>query len=107
MPLKKALSGKSARLPRRSDYTKDFQKDWRGLQHSGINLASLKEAMTLLIANEGPLAPEWRDHALHGKFTEHRECHAGGDLLLVYKLPDDESILFVRAGTHSTLFESS
>lgn len=28
--------------------------------------------------NEGPLAPEWRDHALHGKFAGHGECHAGG-----------------------------
>ena len=105
MPLKKVLSGKNARLPRRNDFTKEFKKDWRGLQHSGINLASLKAAMSLLIANEGPLPPEWRDHELQGRFEGCRECHAGGDLLLIYKLADDESIMFVRSGTHSELFE--
>ena len=105
MALKKVLRGKSATLPRRNDFTKQFEKDWRGLQHRGINLADLKEVMTLLIANEGPLSPEWKDHPLKGELAEYRECHAGGDLLLMYKLPDESSIIFVRAGTHAELFE--
>lgn len=105
MPLKKVLSGKSAKLPRRIEFTKEFEKDWRSLQHTGINLASLKEAMCLLMANEGPLTPEWVDHPLHGRFEGYRECHAGGDLLLVYRLPDDAWIIFVRAGTHSELLD--
>lgn len=59
----------------------------------------------LLVANEGPLAPQWRDHELRGTMAGLRECHAGGDLLLVYRLTDDDrSIVFVRAGTHSQLF---
>jgi len=64
--------------------------------------------MLLLIANNGPLSPEWRDHALVGDWKEHRECHIGGDFLLAYKLDDRKShgfIVFVRAGTHSELFE--
>jgi len=61
--------------------------------------------MTLLVANEGPLPPEWKDHPLKGPWTGHRECHAGGDLLLIYKLRDDNSIVFVRTGTHADLFE--
>ena len=44
----------------------------------------LKEAMLLLIANDGPLGPAWRDHALGGEWDGHRECHVGGDLLLAY-----------------------
>ncbi|CAM3738789.1 type II toxin-antitoxin system YafQ family toxin [Polaromonas hydrogenivorans] len=68
----------------------------------------LKEAMLLLIANDAPLDPEWRDHSLGGDWACHRECHIGGDFLLAYKL--DESarhalIVFVRAGTHADLFE--
>jgi mRNA interferase YafQ len=39
----------------------------------------LKEAMLLLIANDGPLGPEWKDHPLTGgDWIGHRECHIGG-----------------------------
>jgi mRNA interferase YafQ len=70
-----------------------------------MNLARLKQAMALLVANDGPLDPEWRDHALSGNWQGFRECHAGGDLLLVYALRDDAStVIFVRAGSHSELF---
>lgn len=61
--------------------------------------------MSLLIANEGSLPAEWQDHALKGQWEGYRECHAGGDLLLIYKLPDDQTVLFVRTGTHAALFE--
>jgi len=68
----------------------------------------LKEAMLLLIANDGPLGPEWLDHPLGGNWIGHRECHVGGDFLLVYKLDDTMNpglIVFVRAGTHAELFD--
>jgi mRNA interferase YafQ len=65
----------------------------------------LKEAMLLLIANEGPLPPEYRDHELTGDWKGFRECHIGGDFLLVYLLREDGAIIFTRAGTHADLFE--
>lgn len=80
MTSKKVLKGKDARLPRRNEVTREFRKDWLALQRAGINLAALKEAMTLLIANEGPLGPEWSDRPLKGRWDSFRECHAGGDL---------------------------
>ncbi len=67
-------------------------------------MAQLKEAMLLLIANDGPLGPEWRDHALTGDWADHRECHIGGDFLLIYQV-DGNQIIFVRAGTHAERFE--
>jgi hypothetical protein len=48
----------------------------------------LKEAMTLLIANDGPLPAEWLDHPLTGDWAGHRECHVGGDFLLIYIVDD-------------------
>lgn len=60
--------------------------------------------MLLLIANDLPLGPEWLDHTLKGGWADHRECHIGGDFLLIYRL-DGNVIAFVRAGTHSELFE--
>ncbi|MEO5796764.1 MAG: type II toxin-antitoxin system YafQ family toxin [Rhodoferax sp.] len=100
----KPARAKRAPLPRKSDHTRQFGKDWEKLTHSGKqDMQRLKEAMLHLIANEGPLAAEWLDHALEGEWADHRECHAKGDLLLIYKLESDH-VIFVRAGTHSELF---
>jgi mRNA interferase YafQ len=69
----------------------------------------LKEAILLLVANDGPLAAEWKDHPLKGEWARYRECHVGGDFLLIYKVDDQAgksgTIVFVRAGTHSDLFK--
>jgi mRNA interferase YafQ len=101
----KSPSQKRANLPRASDRSKAFLKDWERLSHSGrYDMNRLKEAMLLLIANDGPLPPEYLDHALSGDWEDFRECHIGGDFLLIYQLPDKHSIKFARAGTHSELF---
>lgn len=65
-------------------------------------MVRLKQAMLILIADE-PLGPEWLDHALKGNWDGYRECHIGGDFLLIYRL-DKNSIVFVRTGTHTELF---
>ncbi|UOA30257.1 mRNA interferase toxin YafQ (plasmid) [Pseudosulfitobacter sp. DSM 107133] len=102
---KKAAAEKRAALPLVSDYAKSFQKDWTRLSKSGrYDMHRLKKAMLLLIANDAPLGPEWSDHGLTGKWADTRECHIGGDFLLIYK-SDDTSIIFVRTGTHAELFE--
>lgn len=104
MSSKKPTSSKRARIPRVSDYTKAFRKDWERLSRSGrFDMRRLREAMLLLIANDGPLAPEWLDHPLKGHWMDHRECHVGGDFLLIYRA-DDSLVIFVRAGTHADLF---
>jgi len=67
---------------------------------------NLKEAILLLIGNDEPLGAEWKDHELKGNWEGFRECHIGGDFLLIYKLSTDlETVVFVRTGTHSELFE--
>ena len=95
----RTASSKRATLPRASDHSKSFRNDWERLAHSGrFDLTRLKEVMIALIANDGPLGPEWQDHALTGEWAGHRECHVDG------KTPN-ELIAFVRAGTHADLFE--
>jgi len=107
--LKRPAESKRAPLPRASDYTKAFLKDWERLSRSGrFDMNRLKEAMMLLIANDAPLGPEWLDHPLKGDWQGHRECHIGGDFLLAYKVDDSGKtgvVVFVRAGTHSDLFD--
>lgn len=105
MTSKKPASSKRAVLPRASDYTKAFEKDWEKLAHSGrYDMSRLKEVMLLLVANDASLGPEWLDHSLKGDWADHRECHVGGDFLLIYQV-EGNIINFVRAGTHSDLFE--
>jgi mRNA interferase YafQ len=107
--LKKTAASKRTPLPRAADYTKTFLKDWERLSRSGrYDMTRLKEAMLLLIANDGPLGPEWLDHPLKGDWQGHRECHIGGDFLLLYKIDDGAKyalVIFVRTGTHAELFD--
>ena len=105
MTSKKPTSSKRASPPKAFDYTKSFPNDSERLSRSGrYDLKRLKQAMLLLIGNDAPLGPEWLDHPLKGDWADHRECHIGGDFLLIYRL-DGAAIIFVRAGTHSELFE--
>ena len=98
---------KRAKQPRRVDYSREFDKDWERLNRSGrYNMRRLKELMWRLIAGDFPLEPNWRDHPLEGEWVGFRECHVGGDFLLIYWLdPSGRKIEFVRAGSHADLFE--
>jgi mRNA interferase YafQ len=105
----KLTARKRTNPPRAADYTKAFAKDWTQLTRAGrFDMKRLKEVILLLVANNGPLGPQWFDHALIGNWADHRECHIGGDFLLIYRLErkgSKEAIVFVRAGTHAELFE--
>lgn len=90
---------------RKADFTSQFKKDFIKISRSGSHdMIRLKEAINLLINNESPISREWCDHRLNGKWSDHRELHVKGDLLLIYRLKDDNEVIFVRIGTHSKLF---
>ncbi len=108
--MKKQAASRRAKLPRRVDYARQFLKDWKRLSRSDrYDMNRLKAVMLLLIANDAPLGSERRDHALKGSWAPYRECHIGGDFLLIYRIDDTDrrsgSIYFARAGTHAELFE--
>ena len=109
MTSKRTAASKRASLPRTIDYTRQFLKDWERLSRSGrYDMNRLKEAMMLLIANEVPLGPEWFDHSLSEQWDGYRECHIGGDFLLIYKLGDTGKyglVVFYPGGTRAELFE--
>jgi len=109
MTSKRTAASKRAPLPRAADYAKSFLKDWERLSRSGrYDMNQLKEAMLLLIANEGPSGPEWLDHPLAATGKVIASATSAGDFLLLYKLDDRATpglLVFVRAGTHADLFE--
>ncbi len=108
-PPRRSAASKRATLPRAADYTKAFRKDWDRLSQAGrYNMQQLKGVMLLLVANDEPLPAEWLDHELKEDWAGYRECHIGGDFLLIYKLDDSTkpgTIVFTRAGTHAELFD--
>jgi mRNA interferase YafQ len=108
MTSKKTAPSKRANLPLVSNYANAFLKDWTRLTHSGrYNMKQLKEVMVLLIANDQALGAEWLDHPLSGDWSGYRECHVGGDFLLIYRLSENKEggmIIFSRVGTHAELF---
>lgn len=104
MPSKEKEKKAGTKPPLRSNYTKQFQKDFQRLTRSGrYDMALLKKVMQLLIANKGPLPKNYKDHALNGDMKDHRECHVRGDFLLIYKIAS-VGIIFSRVGSHSELF---
>ena len=52
--------------------------------------------------------PASSKRSLSVNLTDHRECHIGGDFLLLYRIDgsgENEQVVFVQAGTHAELFE--
>lgn len=81
---------------------KSFLKDYANTKLTDTQFEKLVSFLVLL--KDGlELPPESKDHALKGNWKDFRECHLGGDILLVYQKINDEVIL-ARLATHSELF---
>ncbi len=61
----------------------------------------LKYVATILDGNTLPI--EAKDHLLSGEYTNFREFHIAGDLLIIYCIEDD-ILKLTRIGSHSQLF---
>lgn len=104
-------TGKSVQQARTIEFTSAFKKDLKKTKsHIKCDVDALKAVMNMLV-NREPLPAKYLDHALTGRYpnqkggsTDCRECHVCNDWLLVYRLPDAETIHFIRTGTHSELF---
>jgi mRNA interferase YafQ len=59
-----------------------------------------------LLANDRPLPPQNRDHALSGNWSGYRDCHLWHDVLLIYAKPSADVLRLVRLGSHSELFNN-
>ena len=82
-----------------------FKKDLKLIAKRGYNLELLNKIVELLASQE-KLPAKHKDHELIGNYVGFRECHIQPDWLLVYRIEDDDLILFLsRTGTHSDLFD--
>jgi mRNA interferase YafQ len=86
-------------------FTNRFKRDFRREQagrHSR-HLDAALETIVNLLASDSPLPHRNFDHALTGEWSDHRDCHVRPDLILTYRMPDEDHLDLVRLGSHSEL----
>jgi mRNA interferase YafQ len=88
-------------IQRTHQFKRDYKRESKGRHHSILN-SIFVELVTNLI-NDRPLADKHRDHALSGDWADHRDCHIKPDLVLIYRIPDTDTLQLVRLGSHSEL----
>lgn len=88
------------------EWTAAFRRDYKRIRSTPRHrdIETLLPQITGLVADNKPLAEKHRDHALGGNWKGHRERHLKPDLLLIYKLPDQNTLRLTRMGSHSELF---
>lgn len=85
-------------------YKSTFKRDFKRAIRRGKDPERIKSVVRLLCAQE-PLPPALRDHALTGDYAGYRDCHVEPDLVLIYRIVEDQlQLICVRLGSHSDLF---
>lgn len=81
-----------------------FKRDLKTASKRGYNLELLNDVVDKL-ASRQQLPDKNRDHELSGDYAGFRECHVAPDWLLVYRVVEEDLILYLmRTGSHSDLF---
>ena len=85
-------------------YETTFKKDFKRIVKRGYNIRLLEEVIEILASGQ-TLPEKYKDHNLTGNYSDCRECHITSEWLLIYKINNNELILYLtRTGTHSDLF---
>lgn len=81
-------------------YHKDFKKDFKKLSKN------MRErfAERLMVFLKNPANPIIRDHPLLGAMEGKRAFSISGDIRVVYRFLDKNTILLLRIGTHNQVY---
>ena len=86
--------------------TSTYRKSYKKFSKSGRFPAKKIDNVINAIANRERLDAFLEDHALSGKFIGCRECHIKSDLLLIYRIENNNLVLvLVNMGSHTNLFD--
>jgi mRNA interferase YafQ len=89
------------RIERTTRFKRDYKRETKGTRRATLQ-ADLRWVLTAL-AHDEVLPDRYRDHALTGDWSDHRDCHIKPDLILIYRKPDAETLQLVRLGSHAEL----
>lgn len=84
---------------RKTKTTSKFLKEFKAVGF----LPELVEALCHLQNNQ-PLPEKYQDHPLKGNFKGFRDCHIKPDLVLIYKITDDDILELHYLNSHSEIF---
>lgn len=87
------------KLKRHKEFLKDYKKQKVSEQHYAKFIVYLSQLL-----QQEPLPKEALDHPLKGEWSDFREFHISGDLLIIYAVKNDTLELY-RIGSHAQLFE--
>jgi len=84
-------------------YSNQFKKDFKKIRK--LPLPDLKKIFEVIsnLEQEIALDAKYKDHEISGNWSNFRECHIKPDLLLIYKVSNNE-LQLARIGSHSELF---
>jgi mRNA interferase YafQ len=84
-----------------------FKRDFKKAHKQGlIGENEILEIQKIVqhIANNEPLDPKYKDHALQFDYNGCRDCHIKPNLVLVYKIVEN-SVFLTRIGRHQDIFK--
>ena len=84
-------------------YTGQFKKDLKKIQHHPKRITGLMTALKIL-QESGTLPKEYKPHPLEGIYKGFMECHVENDILLIWLDAGENIIKLIRYGSHSELF---
>ena len=81
-------------------FQKSFEKRYKKLP----NKIKQKVQEKNILFGKDPYNPILNNHALHGKYVGYRSISVTGNLRIVYKFLDKNTVLFVEINTHNNLY---
>ena len=81
-------------------FHKTFEKRYK--KFPGKIKQKIKERNILF--EKDPYNPILSNHALNGKYTGYRSISVTGNIRIIYKFLDKDTVLFSELGTHSELY---
>ncbi len=88
-------------IERTGQFKRDYKREMKE-RHRTTLIADLTAVPDALVADQ-PLEARHRDHALIGDWRDHGDCHVKPDRVLIYRLPDEQTLQLVRLGSHAEL----
>lgn len=89
------------KIHRSNLFKRDYKRELKGRYSQDIELL-VQTVITYLMQGQ-PLPREYKDHAVLAEWENHRECHLKPNLLLVYRVVDNE-LQLARLGSHTRIF---
>src|SRR3546814_17005948 len=82
-------------IERTTAFRRDFKREAKGPRRNVLD-TDLRRIIEAL-ATDAPLEARHRDHALTGNWKDYRDCHVTPDLVLIYRLIEDDRMKIGRA----------